>query len=366
MKILQLHVGMSLMGGAESIIIGLANELAKKEDVTVCSIFKPIEGGVYYTRLSEKVKKTHLGIENNGFSFTNIWKIFKYLSKSDAKIVHIHGFFYYYALPIVLFHNRIKFVYTFHSDAYMENSKWDKRIMWLKRFCLKHHWVNPVTISPQSKESFTTLYNLDSRLIKNGIVKPKIQLGEGGIVDRYRYTTETKIFFHPGRISEPKNQLVLCKVFRRLIEESRDVVLLIAGTRQDESIYQQIEPYFCDRIVYLGERNDVSAILSKSDAFCLPSIWEGLPVTLLESLSVGCIPLCSPVGGIVGVIKNGVNGYLSKSSKEADYYDTIIKFLTLNSEMVSEIKRECLRSFEPYNIANMAGNYSAYYTELLR
>ena len=363
MKILQMHTGLSLMGGAESVITGLANALSLKNDVRVCSIFKPIEGGVYYTRLSEKVKKESLGVEKNGFSLRNLWKIFKYLKNTDAEIVHFHGFFYYYAFPIVLLHKRVKFVYTFHSDAFMENSKWDRRIMWLKSFCMKHHWLYPVTISPESKDSFTKLYGLDSHLIRNGIDRPKVSEQQNDI-DFARITKKTKVFFHPGRISQPKNQVVLCKVFQRLIKDGEDVVLLIAGTKQEDSIYKELKPLFCDRIRYLGERNDVPELLSRADGFCLPSIWEGLPITLLESLAVGCIPICSPVGGIVGVIKNGYNGFLSNSSSEEDYYNCMKAYLSLTNTDVLLIKEHCLSSFAPYEISNMADSYLNYYVEL--
>ena len=365
MKILQIHVGVSLMGGAESVIIGLANELSKNNDVRVCSIFKPVDGGIFYTRLSKGVKKEHLGIEKNGFSFRNLWKVFKFLKNTDAEIVHFHGFFYYYALPIILFHKRLKFVYTFHSDAFMENSKWDRRIMWLKSFCLRHHWMNPVTISPESKESFTKLYGLDSRLIKNGIVRPKVS-EKANDIDRARITDKTKVFFHPGRITVPKNQVVLCKVFQRLIKDGEDVVLLIAGTNQDAPIYKELEPMFCDRIKYLGERNDVPQLLSRADGFCLPSIWEGLPITLLESLAVGCPPICSPVGGIVGVVQSGCNGFLSQSSSEEDYYACMKEFLALSKEQIKSIKVHCLETFVPYEISNMSNTYLEYYKELVK
>lgn len=364
MKILQIHTGLSLMGGCESMIIGLSNEQIKEYDVTVCSVFKPVEGGVYYTRFSENVKREHLGIVKNGFSIKNCFKIFNYLRKSGADIVHIHGFFYYYALAIILLHRKIKFVYTIHSDAYMENSKWDRKILWLKKICFKHRWMNPVTISPESKLSFSTLYKIDSRLIQNGIPIPQVSL-EPNEIDFSKISPYTKVFLHPGRISKPKNQLVLCKVFQRLIEDGEDVILLIAGTKQSEEIFEQIEPYFCKRIKYLGERDDVPQLLSRADGFCLPSIWEGLPVTLLEALSVGCIPICSPVGGIVGVINTSVNGMLSKSSSEEDYYDCMKTFLLYNNDKIQSMKQEAIKTFIPYDIKNTSKSYIDFYKELL-
>lgn len=364
MKILQMHIGMSLMGGIESVIIGLANEMSKEHDVRFCSIFKPVDGGIYYTRFSERVKKEQLGIEKNGFSIRNLWKVFYYLYHTDAEIIHLHGFFYYYALPIILFHNRFVFVYTFHSDACWENSKWDHRILWVKKFCLRHHWINAVTISPESKDSFVSLYGLDSRLVRNGVSRPMLY-GISELIEKYRMTSETKVFLHPGRISFQKNQVVLCKVFSRLIAEGEDVVLLLAGTKQEELIYHQLVPMFCERVIYLGERNDVAQLLSCADGFCLPSLYEGLPIALLESLSVGCVPICSPVGGIVGVIQNGINGFLSDSPSEDDYYCCMKSFLKLNKAEISIIRNNCIESYEPYEISNMVNQYLKYYEELL-
>lgn len=364
MKILQIHTGLSLNGGIESVIIELANQLSKNQDVSVCSIFKPVDGGIFYTRLSKKVHKEHLDIEKNGFSIKNLWKVYKFIKNTDAEIVHFHGFFYYYALPIVLFHRRIKFVYTFHNDAFKENSKWDRRIMWLKKFCIMHHWMYPVTISPESKKSFTKLYKQESRLVRNGIACPNVSQTSNDI-DLERITNNTKVFFHPGRIAEQKNQITLCKVFQRLIKDGEDVVLLIAGSIQDHQIYHEMESMFSDRIKYLGERNDVPQLLSQSDGFCLPSKWEGLPMTLLESLSVGCVPICSPVGGVVDVIINGYNGFLSSSPSEEDYYKCMKLFLALSSEQIAAIKNFCLKSFVPYEVSNMAENYLRYYRELI-
>lgn len=125
------------------------------------------------------------------------------------------------------------------------------------------------------------------------------------LVSGFRISDKTKLFIHAGRMDTPKNQVVLCRIFKRLIDEGEDVVLLIAGSNHRKDIYNQLVPFFCDRIRYLGERSDIPQLMAQCDAMCLPSIWEGLPITLLEALSVGCIPICSPVGGIPNVVETG-------------------------------------------------------------
>ena len=60
MKILHIHPAMR-GGGIEAMICGLANEMAKAQDVTVCSIFKPLADDVFWNKLSPSVHKIHLG-----------------------------------------------------------------------------------------------------------------------------------------------------------------------------------------------------------------------------------------------------------------------------------------------------------------
>lgn len=354
MKILHIHPAMR-GGGIEAMICGLANEMAKTQDVTVCSIFKPLRDDVFWNKLSPSVRKVTLGKEKPGFSVKEVFKVFNLLHKGGYDVVNIHGMFFYYALSVLLLRRKIKFFYTIHSDAVMENSGWDKRFFPLKRFCFKRGWVHPITISEASQNSFEDLYHCKSHLIYNGVSRPREN--DIDIVQEYRITKSTRLFIHAGRIDTPKNQLVLCKVFKRLIDEGHDVCLLIAGSKQKEDIFEQLEPYFGDRIRYLGERHDIPQLMAQCEAMCLPSIWEGLPVTLLEALSVGCVPICSPVGGIPNVVEDGQNGILSESSSEEDYYHAMHRYLSLSDTGLESLRAKAKASFSRYDIGNTSETY---------
>ena len=79
--------------------------------------------------------------------------------------------------------------------------------------------------------------------------------------------------------------------------------------------------------------------------------------TLLEALSVGCIPICSPVGGIVNVINSGQNGLLSKDSTENEVYKTISCFLEMPEDSINDMKQSASNSFNKYDIKSCAANY---------
>ena len=359
MRILQIHTQFE-SGGIEAVICNLANEMAITQDVTVCSIFKPSPNAVYWNKILPSVKKITLGKSSKGFSIREIFSIYKTIKRGHYDVVHMHGCFYYYFFTICLLFSKIKFVYTIHSDAQMENVSWDAKIFPIKRFFFKKRWVHPVCISEVSQKSFVSLYHSNARVIYNGIASPTIS-DVSGFIKSYKITPETKVFIHVGRITKAKNQEVLCRVFKKLIARNEDVVLLIVGAKEDKLIWNEIEQYLGTRIFYIGERSDVPSLLAYCDAMCLPSIWEGLPMILLETLAVGCVPICSPVGGMVDVITPGENGILSNSSSEKDYYQAVCSFLQLTNEEITRMKEQGLNTFKRYMIQNVVKEYMDLY-----
>ena len=360
MRILHIHPSM-LSGGIEAMICATAAEMARQgHDVTFCSIYQPKPDDIFWYRLPETVHKQTLGKQSTGFSLKEVFAVYRFIKKGHFDVVQLHGFFYYFFLAVLLLPGQ-KFFYTLHSDARMESYKWDVRFFWIKKLMFRWGRVHAITISPASQQSFSELYGCKSALCENGIPMPLVSEVRNA-VDEFRLTPQTKVFLHPGRITEAKNQMVLVKVFDRLIKEGKDVALLIAGKEEDDAILQQICPYFSDRIKFLGLRTDVPSLMAKADGMCLPSIWEGLPVTLLECLAVGCIHVCSPVGGIVNVVEDGKNGLLSKSSDEEDYYQTMLRFLKLSKEEIAQLKQQCVSSFQPYHISNTVGKYLREYS----
>lgn len=362
MKILHFTQNMSA-GGVEAIVCNLLNEMINDNDVTLGTIYAIEKDQVYEKKLDRRIKRISLGKTKQGISIRLLFQLYRIIKKGNYDVVHIHGWFYYFVLPVLLLHNRVKFFYTIHSDAKMENTLMDLRIFRLKKMCFQKKYIYPITISTPSKQSFTDLYSTDSRLIYNGV---KNNVDVAGIVEyNYKITPKTKVFIHPARISEEKNQEVLVRVFDRLINDGYDVVLLIAGQIRNKQIFEHLQKYFSNRILYIGVRSDIPQLMKYSFGFCLPSIWEGLPVTLLESLSAGCIPICSPVGGIVEVVKHGYNGFLSESSNEDDYYEVMKELLSCDEESLSHIATNCLESFKRFDIKGVSKEYLDYYQEVL-
>lgn len=360
MKIIHFCDTISIGGGIASFVNDLAVEQSKTDNVSL-GVLSSLPN-VNRMEFPEDIRIVDFKKFRPGFSLIYPLKIFFHLLRSNYDVVHIHSSFLYYFLSVLLLHKKFKFIYTVHSDAVKENSSsWDKRFWKIKRWCFKNNWILPVTISPNSKLVFDDLYGLHSALVNNGIRRNPISCGTNEL-GRYRLTTKTRLFLHVGRITEAKNQVTLCKAFSQLITEGYDVSLVIVGVNQDQRIFDEIRSLLCDRIIYIGERTDIRELFSEADAMCLSSVWEGMPITLLEALSVGCIPVCTPVGGIVNVINDGYNGFLSDSTDVQSYKSALIRFLGMSEDEISEMKTHVLESFQLYDISHVAQNYLNVYT----
>lgn len=350
-------------GGIASFLAGLTPAQARTNDISICTIFKnysiptDLEGsGVKVQSLCKP--STILSY----FYFPFL--IFNQIRASDSDIIHIHCSFVYYIIAIFLLHKKKCFFYTVHSDAFQEkNSSKIESIIWpIKKYCFKKQWIVPITISQQSEESFYNTYGFHAKIIVNGI--PLKVVDDSEEIHYYRDTPFTKVYVHAGRISEAKNQVAMCRAFNRIISDGDDAHLIIAGSVQDESIFLELKTVFNSRITYVGPRNDVLSMFRTADYMLLPSKWEGLPISLLEAMSQGCVPVCSPVGGIPSVVKHLENGILSDDYSEESIYATLKIANGLSDQEISQLAHNSELTAKCFSIEQTAINYLQYYQDI--
>lgn len=97
------------------------------------------------------------------------------------------------------------------------------------------------------------------------------------------------VICHVGRFNSQKNHAFLIDIFKQIIAKNKEAVLLLVGAGElEEKIRQKVSSFGLDDSVrFMGLRDDVDDILRASDAFLFPSLYEGLPVTLVEAQSSG-------------------------------------------------------------------------------
>lgn len=93
------------------------------------------------------------------------------------------------------------------------------------------------------------------------------------------------VYGHVGRLEAPKNHAFMLRVFRAIHAQNKRAVLLLVGEGSLEAdIRRQAEAYgLGDAVRFLGLRRDIPALMQAMDLFLLPSLYEGLPVVMVEA-----------------------------------------------------------------------------------
>lgn len=92
-----------------------------------------------------------------------------------------------------------------------------------------------------------------------------------------------------GRFRDVKNHSFLLDAFQKAHEKEPDAVLLLVGVGplQQAMAEKAVALGVADRVLMTGNRDDVPELLSAMDVFAFPSLWEGLPMTVVEAQAAG-------------------------------------------------------------------------------
>lgn len=357
MKIIQLVYALGA-GGAERVVVDLANEMSKRgHDVIVCaildlSIFERFSFNI--KNLSNKVRYENLH-QQKGFSIQKMKVIEHFINDESPDIVHCHLNNIPYIFRIALKDKKIKFVYTLHSLA--EKASGSKLQSYINRFFFKREIITPVTISKECSLSYRRYYKLNNdTCIPNG----RASIHKTNRFEEVQYwgmslkegKKEIKTFIHIARYNPQKNQRMLIKAFNALANSGYEFLLIVIGPGWDSSETDALRNSACSKIHFLGPTDNVVDYLYISDAFCLTSITEGLPISLIEAMSCGCIPICTPVGGCKDIITDNETGYLSNDISAESYLLALERFMNKNSVSKEKVIEYYKNNFSIESVAS--------------
>lgn len=149
-----------------------------------------------------------------------------------------------------------------------------------------HHW----SCGKLASEWFYRKKIIESpshKIIKNAIDIEKFAYNQE-IRDRVRHEmglTDKIVIGHVGRFHFQKNHEFLIKVFKECHNKNPDTILLLIGQGEEEiKIKQLVLDYNLESsVIFLGARGDVNNIFQAMDIFLFPSLFEGLPVVMVEA-----------------------------------------------------------------------------------
>lgn len=182
-----------------------------------------------------------------------------------------------------------------------------------------------------------------------------------------------KVILCAGTIGPRKGQTFLVEAFCQLAPEFRDWHLVLIGRDGDATMTRRIHELIAEhrlekQVQVLGPRRDeeLRDWLKESAIFVMPSLYEGLGLSLQEALFYGCACVGTRCGGVTDLIQNGDNGLLVPPGEVAPLADA------LKQLMLDDVLRERLSARGPQSVLEkgmtadkMVQAYEQLYAEIL-
>lgn len=177
-------------------------------------------------------------------------------------------------------------------------------------------------------------------------------------IEAIRQTSELLyLIYYVRDLKEHRKQFsTIIEIAECLSASATDYWFTIAGGGMtSEEFFEHWPAKMKHQVNFIGLKTneEVIAILPSQDIFLLPSLSEGLPVSLVEAMKAGVVPLVTNWEGAVDeLVTPGVTGYYLKISAAADYAACIRKFKT-ERLLLKQLSENCVRRantlFDPEN-----------------
>ena len=295
-------------------------------------------------------------------------ELYNLFRKEHIDIVHVHGSFLLTRSFIPARMTGAKLIYTEHAVYSLETKK---RLRYLAGFATSYcHGVTTVS-------QFVKQFLIDSTRIPDS----KVKVIYNG-VDLKNFKFSSKKADVPGlpplsnnnlligivaRLSEAKDHNTLLYAWRLVQQREIRAKLVIIGDGELRIILENKtrELGLTESVIFLGNRSDIPAILSRLDLCLLSSQREGLPLTILEYMAMKRPFIATKVGAIPEIVVHEENGYLIPPKDPKALADAISLFCS-NPGLwagLAEKARETVE--ESYDIEKIIRSYEDIYEQVL-
>lgn len=300
MKLIHFVHGLNT-GGAETLVKNYAiNNNRELFDVVVLCM-RHENNSPYEDELEQKGVRViyvsdHLLFKTDNTFFTkclnriNYYYMVRRIIKKEApNILHLHlslSRFVKFARPS----RATELFYTIHSDV---KALWFKDKKSLKEYratdwLVKHCGMRIIVLHEKMKKEVEKLFGIsDVVLLNNGVDVEKLKKprNKNQVKKELGIPVDSFVMGHIGRFSAVKNQTFLVDIFTEIRKKDEKAFLLMVGDGSDKDIIcKKLEKSGAKgKFLIVSNRNDIQDLLNVMDIFVFPSLYEGLPLSLVEA-----------------------------------------------------------------------------------
>lgn len=285
------------IGGAQTHLLSIVTSL---KDEGLDFIVFVGSSGIFSQNLESKgIKVIYLKYLMRDISIKNdfkaIYELYKLIKKYKVNTLNAHSSKAGLISRIAGKLSGIKVVFTVHGWAFADGISETKRFLYSRiersLAIFTYKFINVSNADYLLAQKYKIGQKSQHSVIHNGIQDIKKNIH----IKRHDYTVVRFIMI--ARFCEQKDHLTIINALGRIKNLNWEMNFVGSG---DYNPYLKIADNLgiSNKINFLGERNDISDLLEKSDVFLLCSNWEGFPISIIEAMRASKYILASNVGGV--------------------------------------------------------------------
>lgn len=361
------------VGGADKFNLDLISRLDKsKFDITIVTT----ETSDYIWR--QKFEKYAEVFDLTSFLHRKDWPAFiHYIIKSRNIdiVMQSNSYFGFYAIPwLKSKFPEVVFTDYLHSENWSwRNGEYPRDSTAIDGFLDRTYTCTKVLRESMKTNMGRTINNVKTVYIgvdEEEFDSSKISISDNADLEKQKDSFKgKKVILFLCRISEEKRPIFMLKVFKKLLETNKDLVLMTVGdgpvlkemkdTAKKEGIYENI--------IFFGMQDNVKPFYKVADVSVICSLVEGLTITTYESLAMGTPVVTADVGGqkelvdnscgrVVKNIQTAKDGYNNRdySEEEINRYVKAIKEVLQDEKLKASCRKKVLNG---YTVNNMVETF---------
>ena len=345
------------IGGGEAHLLDLVEYLDKTIYEPICLAFTD---GEMITRMKAKNVECHIIETQKPFDRKAQKAIKQLMTDLDIQLVHAHGS---RAASNVVFPARelgLPLIYTVHGWSFHNDQPWIIRQIraWSeKMICNRAKHV--ICVSESNAETGRETFGMkECTVIENGINLRRFN-PEGEFADsrqEFGFNKEDFVVGFIARNTKQKAPLDFLKALHIAHAKKPQIKGLFVGEGDlDGDTTHFIVTHHMDSYLYRSKfRLDVPDLLNTIDAYCLPSLWEGLSIALLEAMAMEKPVIATPTDGTKELITDDGNGIIVPFSQPESIANAMVRLQgskNLCKRLGSEARQLVVRRFNATRVA---------------
>ncbi len=317
------------IGGGESHLLDLVTLLDKEHFEPICLSFT---SGEMIDRLQAMGIQCHVIPTLKPFDIKVQRQITQLLIEEQIQLVHAHGSRAASNMIFPARHLHIPIIYTVHGWSFHDDQPLVVRFVrqWSEKLiCKKMDRV--ICVSQSNAETGYKCFGLkEATVIENGI--NLVRFNPDNHFKDLRYTfgfsEDDFVVGFIARCTKQKSPLDFLQALRLAHQQNDQIKGLFVGEGDmDAEVDAMIAEQHMEKYLYRSKfRTDVPDLLNCINVYCLPSLWEGLSIALLEAMAMGKAIVITPTDGSKEVIEHEKNGLLIPFEQPQAIGDAMLRF----------------------------------------